>query len=303
MHTFEVPRHYGSPEAQIQTDDVLVEIARFTPVETDVHNCLSHHLLMSWIFPRPIVSQLCFDIPGASPRFRDAGDLSFIPAAVPTRSRYRPGSAPYRAVVLRLAPQLFERLGDEAPRHPDAEAMANPNLRDPDIQLGMRQLAREAMAPGFASATLVESITMGLLVRLARHFGKQAGLAPDRGGLAPWQLRRIRERIADANDIDPPPGLAELAALAGISCGHLRRAFKQSTGVTIGDHIRHAQFERAQALLSGTDLPLGEIAIRLGFASQYGFTLAFRRCADETPSAYRKRTRLGSSRKTENKAR
>lgn len=238
------------------------------------------------------MGQVCFSSSSASPRYRDFGNLAFIPAAVPTLSRYRSGAGPRRAIVVRYASEITDRLGEYDSHRYDPEAMASHNLRDPDIQYGMRQLAREAMAPGFASAILVESISTGLLVRLARHFGQghRAGTA-GRGGLAPWQMRRITERIADQDTAEALPTLLELAELAGISTGHLQRAFKQSAGCTLGEHIRDVRLERARALLSGTSLMIKEIALRLGFSSQYGFTVAFQRGSGETPSAYRQRTR------------
>lgn len=292
MHKFEVPHNYGPPEAQFWADGILVEIAHFVPKEVDADDCRPHHLLLSWLSPQPVMGQVSFGSSGASPRYRDFGNLAFIPAAVPTQSRYYSGAGPRRAIVVRYASEVIDRLGEDEPCRYDPGAMASHNLRDPDIQYGMRQLAREAMAPGFASATLVESISTGLLVRLARHFGQgRRDSKAGRGGLAPWQIRRITERIADENVIDALPTITELAALAGISSGHLQRAFKQSAGCTLGEHIRDVRLERARALLSGSDLMLKEIALRLGFSSQYGFTVAFQRGTGETPSAFRQRVR------------
>ena len=104
-------------------------------------------------------------------------------------------------------------------------------------------------------------------------------------------MRRITECIAAGSATDSLPTLAQLAALVGISTGYLRHAFKQSTGCTIGTYIHGAQIERARVLLSSTSLPLKEIAMRLGFSTQYGFTLAFRRGTGETPSAFRQQRR------------
>jgi len=289
MDKFEVPHIYGSPEAQIWADGILVELARFVPREIDVGHCLSHHMLLSWLSPQPVMAQVCFDSPGAAAKYRDFGNMAFIPAAVPTLSRYRPEAGPRRAIVVRYAADSFNRLiEDESPGF-NPLTMANYNIRDPDIQYGMRQLAKEAQAPGFASAILVEAIATGLLVQLARNTGQRGCGNVSKGGLAPWQLRRITERIADQNATDVLPTLAELADLVGVSTGHLRRAFKQSAGCTIGDCIRDVRLERARALLSGTDLTLKEIAVRLGFSAQYGFTVAFQRGTGETPSAFRQR--------------
>lgn len=290
MYEFEVSHVFGSPEAKLQANGILVEVSSFVPQISSLDHCLPHHMLLSWLSPHSFRMQASFDCAASPRRLREFGNLAFIPATLPTLCHYQSGSEPHRVIALRVAPQLLERLGDEI-SHADPRSLASCNLRDPDILDGMRQLAREALAPGFASALLVESIGTAMLIRLARHQGPSARQEAVRGGLAPWQMRRISERLVDEEEGVAIPSLEELAALTGVSQGHLRRAFKQSTGSTLGEHIRQVQFERACRLLVTTDLSLAEIASRLGFAAPYGFTVAFRRSAGEAPSSYRQRLR------------
>lgn len=287
MHKFEAPHIFGPPEAQVCVDELMVEIANFVPHETAIETCVPHHTLVSWIFPQPIMGQCGI---GGSSRLSALGNLTFVPATVPVHSRFRPEVGPRRAVVARFAHDMFERLGEDMPHRCDPWSMVSHNFRNPDIQLGMRQLAKEALTPGFASAILVESMGTSLMVQLTRHFGQRSS-TDGRGRLAPWQLRRIIECIAAGSATDSLPTLAQLAALVGISTGYLRHAFKQSTGSTIGTHIRNVQLDRARFLLSRTDLALKEIAMRLGFSTQYGFTLAFQRGTGETPSVFRQQQR------------
>src|SRR5262249_47301085 len=74
----------------------------------------------------------------------------------------------------------------------------------------------------------------GHVDRLARVLGAvDAAGEPNgshRGGLAPWQARRLREHIA-GNLSDTLP-LSELAALVRLSTGHFARAFRQTFGVS-----------------------------------------------------------------------
>ena len=287
MYQFEVSHVFGSPQARLQADGLLAEVCTFAPDIGSLDHCLSHHLLLSWLSPYSFRMQARFEHPRQS-GLREFGNLAFIPAGLPTLCRYQAGSEPHRVIALRLAPHLLERLRDELPAV-DARALASCDLRDPDVQDGMRQLAREVLAPGFASSLLVESLGAAMLVRLVRRQGHAAARRQAaRGGLAPWQMRRISERLADAG---ATPTLDELASLAGVSQGHLRRAFKQSTGRTVGEHIRQVQFARACALLSETDLPLQEIGAHLGFSSRYGFAVAFERSAGLAPSAFRRQAR------------
>ena len=125
---------------------------------------------------------------------------------------------------------------------------------------------------------------------LERYFGRARG-ARMAGALAPWQLKRIDERLADPER--PPPDVAELAGLCGVSPRHLMRCFKQTRGMTVLDYVERGTFARAARLLRESDLPLKTIAARLGYAQACSFAAAFRRHFGETPRAYRNQSRGG----------
>jgi AraC family transcriptional regulator len=106
------------------------------------------------------------------------------------------------------------------------------------------------------------------------------------GGLAYSQRRTVLEYIEEhfAHEIS----LSTLASLAQLSPYHFLRAFKESFGVT--PHRYHVQkrIERAKELIADHNLSLLQIAIELGFAEASSFSLAFRKMAHMTPSAYRR---------------
>jgi len=108
------------------------------------------------------------------------------------------------------------------------------------------------------------------------------------GGLPSYKLRRVMEFI-EAH-IDQPMPLERLAAAAAVSPFHFHRQFKRSTGMTPHQYIVQMRTERAKALLSGSDLPLAEVAAQSGFADQSHFTSTFRRTTSMTPRSYRNAT-------------
>jgi AraC-like DNA-binding protein len=110
-----------------------------------------------------------------------------------------------------------------------------------------------------------------------------AGFA--RGGLAPRVLRRIHEYIDD--NIDQRISVGLLAALANLSVCYFVRAFKQSMGVTPHDYLIRRRVERTKQLLSGTDIPLSQIALAAGFADQSHFARRFRQHVGMSPRDYR----------------
>lgn len=104
------------------------------------------------------------------------------------------------------------------------------------------------------------------------------------GRLAPWQFRRIRERLGHSG---PIPAVSELAALCGISQRHLHRQFHALTGKTVADYIETTRIEQAKKLLESGAQPIKAVAQACGFSHPNSFTRAFRRTTGQTPIAYR----------------
>jgi AraC-like DNA-binding protein len=107
-----------------------------------------------------------------------------------------------------------------------------------------------------------------------------------RGGLSPCVVRRVREYI-DSN-IDQRIKVEALSKLANLSVCYFVRAFKQSVGVTPHDYLIRRRVERVMKLLSGTDMPLSEIALVAGFADQSHCARRFRQLVGRSPRDYRR---------------
>jgi len=106
-----------------------------------------------------------------------------------------------------------------------------------------------------------------------------------RGGLPPNALRRVREFI-EAH-LAEKISVQALAAVAGLSIYHFARAFKQSEGMTPHDYLMQRRLQRAQDLLSATNLSLSEVALASGFADQSHCVRRFREHLGVTPGSYR----------------
>jgi transcriptional regulator GlxA family with amidase domain len=112
-------------------------------------------------------------------------------------------------------------------------------------------------------------------------------LAPSaRSGLPPRALRRVREYIE--SHVEENIALETLAGIAGFSM--FARAFKQSEGVTPHGYLLERRVERAQKLLSGTNLSLSEIALASGFSDQSHLARHFRQRVGVSPSMFRCRS-------------
>jgi AraC-like DNA-binding protein len=117
-----------------------------------------------------------------------------------------------------------------------------------------------------------------------------AGSEQPRGGLAPWQIRKVTSHI-DAN-LDRSIRNEELAAIARLNASHFGRAFRNSFGEPPHEYVIRRRVERAQGLMLSTSAPLSVIALDCGLADQAHLCRLFRRVVGESPSAWR-RARLG----------
>jgi AraC family transcriptional regulator len=109
---------------------------------------------------------------------------------------------------------------------------------------------------------------------------------PTRGGLAPWQVRRLSQHI-EAH-IDSIILIEDLARLCRLSTSHFTRAFRASYGYSPHRFIMRRRIEHAQGLMLATNAPLGQIALECGLADQSHFTRLFRRFIGESPGTWRR---------------
>ncbi len=107
-----------------------------------------------------------------------------------------------------------------------------------------------------------------------------------RGGLVPWQLKRVKAFI-EAN-LEKPLTVAELASVARLGPSYFQRAFRKSMGISVHAYLVQRRINRAQALMCSSDLPLSEIALATGFSDQAHFTMRFHRNVGVTPAAWRR---------------
>ena len=115
--------------------------------------------------------------------------------------------------------------------------------------------------------------------------GAQPLPAAVRGGLAPHKLQKVLGYIDEK--LAEPVGVRELASQVHMSPFHFARRFKQAVGTPPHAYITHVRIERAKRLLSGSNLPLIEVATRVGYRTQAHFTGVFHRYVGTTPRAYR----------------
>ncbi len=83
-------------------------------------------------------------------------------------------------------------------------------------------------------------------------------------------------------------GLGELAAKSFYNPSYFSRIFKKVTGMTLIDYITNIRINKACELLLATELPVSEIAMRVGCNNNSAFYESFKKIKGVTPSQYKK---------------
>jgi len=253
----------------------LIDIAR---IEED-------HVLTLYLMPLPNIRN-CY-----IPRDKvtdpiEVGALSLRPAGVPWR--IVTVGLPYRALIVRITPQKYYEV--TGCRDHDWDFPGVTNISGTPMNVTMLRMALELNKPGFESKRLMELLTESLIIDLARFAeGGASESESSHGGLSPEQISLIDEYLEKSAGAGTT--IAKLSKLLKLSSRHLTRMFKVSTGKTIHAYIAEARMRKAISLLSLSDLPLKEIAYKLGYAGVGSFSAAFRDVTGISPGTYRKNRR------------
>lgn len=142
--------------------------------------------------------------------------------------------------------------------------------------------SRAAFNPSY-----VDHVLLALRSHLAVAYANCPRQVPrHRGGLAPWQHRRLQE-LLDAH-LSENIGLERMARVCGLSPSGFLRAFKKAMGMAPQHWLRMRRIEHAQARMREGPTALSEIALSAGFADQSHFTRVFSQETGVSPGAWRR---------------
>lgn len=115
--------------------------------------------------------------------------------------------------------------------------------------------------------------------------GDRRGGPAQRGGLAPWQARRVEDYVA--RNLGGRIKTTDLAQVAQLSASHFTRAFKETFGETPIGYVARRRMRYAQDLMLQSGERLSQIALTCGHCDQSHFTRVFRRKVGMSPRAWR----------------
>jgi AraC family transcriptional regulator len=147
------------------------------------------------------------------------------------------------------------------------------------LETARRELGRDHDA---AKASLVTASHI-LQAEIERCSGASG---PARGGLAAWQIARVRAYV-DSN-LHRTIHIRDLCAVARRSPAHFSRKFKLAVGESPHAYVVSRRLERACHLMMTTVEPLSEIALSVGFSDQAHLCRLFRQAFGESPAHWRR---------------
>jgi transcriptional regulator GlxA family with amidase domain len=137
------------------------------------------------------------------------------------------------------------------------------------------------------SQLFMDSFTMTICSHLVGQYGQTPeAISQFKGGLAPWQRRRVVELFEE--HLDGEVKLETLAEECRLSVSHFARSFRRSFGTSPHRYLILQRVEIAKGLLSETNNSLVEIAAQAGFSDQAAFTRTFANIVGTTPAKWRR---------------
>jgi AraC family transcriptional regulator len=206
----------------------------------------------------------------------DAGEGWVLPAGLPGKARW------YQELDfmnVHISASALSRINDG--KLPQYEARSQ--VRDPTFV----QLAVNLHEIAEADETILKMYRDTMMFALAAHVNHVWG-----GVRRELLTQRVDSRIRRAIDyieahLETDISLEKLASVAAMSPYHFSRIFKSATGLPPHRFLASRRINRAKPLLKTTNLPIVEIAYRVGYADVSHFTQLFKRITGGTPGNFR----------------
>ncbi|PZF84341.1 AraC family transcriptional regulator [Jiangella anatolica] len=173
---------------------------------------------------------------------------------------------------------------------PDVVLLPNRLGRHPSLHAAVELLGREVEAPEAGSDLVVPALLDVLLLYVLRAWFSGTDCAGTH--TAGWGAALSDDAVAAALAVihaspERPWTVESLGAVAGLSRAAFARRFSALVGTAPLAYLTWWRMTTAARLLAETDLPVGAVARRVGYASEFAFAAAFKREYARPPGRYR----------------
>lgn len=268
-HRDEILFHTPGRHAEAYPYKILVAgRTRFTADDGLVTRRFHHHTLILTISGRGLIEV-------AGQRFAaGAGSVVWLDTAMQYAHGCHPDADHWRYLWMSIdghgldAVFAFLRVGQ-------SPVFSGPSSAEPLFEQAIDMLARRSQTTDALSSAVVGQ----LVAQLVAERGEQV---EDSGERIQRLMRALRADIARNWQIE------DMAAISSLSASQLHRQFRQKTGTTPMDWIRHERMNLAKRLLTDSDAKISAVALSSGYADPYHFSRDFRRIAGQSPSEFRR---------------
>src|SRR5262245_25999271 len=144
--------------------------------------------------PRPHDARGCYRDRWGPHRFERIGKVYVLPPRETLQVRSDGGDQ--TSILCHLHPEPIRAWFDGGLQWPERRLEASLDVPNADVRGLLLRLTEELRHPGFASQMLVELVALQLAIELGRYCTAIAEGSVT-GGLAPWRLRLIDERLRE----------------------------------------------------------------------------------------------------------
>lgn len=151
------------------------------------------------------------------------------------------------------------------------------------------RIGGELPATSSRARLAVKTYLRMILILLVNHYSSlpETAVGLDRRNR---QVERLRPLFAYlARHLREDIHVRDAARMCALSESHFMCVFRDVTGESFRAYLNRYRIERAEALLAGTERPIAEVCLDVGFCGQSYFGSVFRRLTGMTPLNYRKR--------------
>lgn len=201
-------------DGEIRGSVATMQLVRFHLLDPSDHIWCQEDA--SWLdlclTPRPLNVRARYCDRWGPNRFQRVGGILLMPAGHAMQIK-SDGGDHQASVICKLRSESLREWFEGDLEWTDRRLESNLDISSPNIRGLLMRLGDEIRHPGFASEVLAELIAAQLAIELCRYWSALAN-GPAAGGLAPWRLRLIDERLMELREA---PTLAELANLCNLS--------------------------------------------------------------------------------------
>ncbi|GAB3645713.1 substrate-binding domain-containing protein [Echinicola sediminis] len=162
---------------------------------------------------------------------------------------------------------------------------------------GIRLGVDDYISKPFSFTLVLERIKMLLENRqkLREHYVHELPVDKPKAGKVSLDKKFVSEftAVVEKNISKPQFGVNEICEEIGLSRGQLYRKVKALLGYSVNDYINKVRLKKAQHLLINEDLPIADIAFKVGFTTSAYFSTAFKNHFGQTPSDFREQQKAG----------